>query len=64
MLMDPQQRDRTIAVLEKAGLPSLGLREIVQSAFIATANALATADREPEGVPVPQETVTMGVPQQ
>lgn len=64
MLMDPQQRDRTIAVLEKAGLPSLGLREIVQASFIATANALATADREPEGFPVPQETVTMGVSQQ
>jgi hypothetical protein len=63
-LLNPARRERVIELLEKAGLPKLGLREIVQSAFIATGVAISTADREPEGIPVPQETVTMGVPQQ
>jgi hypothetical protein len=63
-LLNPGRRERVIELLERAGLPRTGLREIVQSAFIATGVAISTADREPEGVPVPQETVTMGVPQQ
>lgn len=63
-LLNPDRRERVIELLERAGLPRTGLREIVQSAFIATGVALATADRKPEGVPAPQETVTMGVPQQ
>ena len=63
-LLNPERRERVIELLGKAGLPKLGLREIVQSAFIATGVAISTADREPEGIPVPQETVTMGVPQQ
>jgi hypothetical protein len=63
-LLNPARRERVIELLGKAGLPKLGLREIVQSAFIATGVAISTADREPEGIPVPQETVTMGVPQQ
>ncbi len=63
-LLNPARRERVIELLERVGLPKTGLREIVQSAFIATGVALSTADREPEGVPTPQETVTMGVPQQ
>jgi hypothetical protein len=63
-LLNPNRRERVFELLERAGLPKTGLREIVQSAFIATGVAISTADREPEGIPVPQETVTMGVPQQ
>lgn len=63
-LLDPAQRERVFTLLEQAGLPRRGVRELVQGAFIATGVALSTADRVPEGVPAPQETVTMGVPQQ
>lgn len=62
-LLNPARRERVIELLERAGLPKTGLREIVQSAFIATGVAISTADREPEGIPTPQEVVTMGVPQ-
>jgi hypothetical protein len=62
-LLNPARRERVIELLERAGLPKTGLREVVQAAFIATGVAISTADREPEGIPVPQETVTMGVPQ-
>jgi len=63
-LLNPNRRERVFELLERAGLPKTGLREIVQSAFIATGVAISTADREPEGIPAPTETVTMGVPQQ
>ena len=72
MLLDPAMRETAIKALERAGGPRLGLREIVQSAFISTGAAMGSKPsdnamsqyREPEGVPAPQETVTIGVPQQ
>jgi len=53
MLLDPKMRNKAVAVLEKAGLPRQGVRELVQGAFISAANTLATAGRQtrppPEG---------------
>jgi hypothetical protein len=46
-LLEPGRRDRAIELLERAGLPRNGVRELVQGAFISTANTLATADRKP-----------------
>lgn len=63
-LLNPDRRERVIRLLEQAGLPRQGVREIVQGAFIAAGVALSTADRVPEGAPDPVETVNIGVPQQ
>lgn len=46
-LLNPAKRERVIRLLEQRGLPRQGVRELVQGAFISTANTLATADRPP-----------------
>lgn len=62
-LFNPERRERVFKMLESAGLPRRGVREIVQSAMIAYGVSLTVGQRSSgEGVP-PTESLTVEVPQ-
>lgn len=63
-LLNPARRERVIRLLERAGLPKTGLRQILQGFIISAGNQILTADRVPEGAPIPDERLSLEAPLQ
>lgn len=60
-LLSPARRERAIQVLERAGVPKTGLRELTQGAFIAAGASLMTSGRRAEEAPAAERVMTLEV---